>query len=140
MANTIFSKIIKGEIPSFKIYEDFAFIAFLDIFPAAEGHTLVIPKAEYEFIWDMPFDLLAKYWEVIQKIANHYRDNVGYKYVDSMTLGRDVPHVHVHLIPHNNESTTNWRSVLNKMNEVFHTDENKLTTEKGIEIAKKLKL
>lgn len=140
MSDTIFSKIIKGEIHSFKIYEDAEFLAFLDIFPATEGHTLVIPKKEYEFVWDMPTDLLQKYWTIIHKIANHYRNTVGYKYVDTLILGRDVPHVHVHLIPHDNQSLTKWRDVLNTMNEHIHNDSNKLSAVKGKEVSEKLKL
>lgn len=96
----VFCMIIKGDIPSYKIYEDKDYLAILDISQFTEGHTIVLPKKHIEFIWDSR--QIGKYFEVIQKIANHYR-SLDYKYVDSMTFGRKVPHAHVHLIPHNGE-------------------------------------
>ena len=104
MTNTsscIFCKIIKGQIPSYKIYEDKNYLAFLDISQFTRGHTLVIPKKHVDFVWDSAE--ICQYFSVITKIANHFR-SLGFTYVDSMIFGRDVVHAHVHLIPHNDNS------------------------------------
>lgn len=97
MSDCIFCKIIKGEIPSYKIYEDEEFLAFLDIFPKTEGHTLVIPKKHIEWVWDYPE--LDKYFEVVGKIARHLREKSGEKIVKSVIWGWEVPHAHIHLMP-----------------------------------------
>jgi histidine triad (HIT) family protein len=99
--NCIFCKLVSGEYPSYKIYEDSNYLAFLDIAPFAEGHTLVIPKKHTQFIWDV--ENFGEYLEVVQKISSHYKE-IGYKYVDMLVFGRDVPHAHIHLIPLNIES------------------------------------
>ena len=98
--NCVFCKIIKGKIPSYKIFEDKNYYAFLDISQFTVGHTLVVPKKHIEFIWDSKE--IDKYFKVVQKIANHFR-SLGFKYVDTMTFGRKIPHAHIHLIPHNDE-------------------------------------
>lgn len=99
MSETIFSKIIAGEIPAHKIYEDERVLAFLDIFPKGEGHTLVIPKKPAEFVWDMDEDDYAYLMKISQKLARHLRDTLPYPYVCMKVVGTDVPHAHVHLIP-----------------------------------------
>ncbi len=99
MQDSIFTKIIKGEIPSHKIYEDEHTIAFLDIFPAAEGHALVIPKIQVEFIWDLPETDYANLMVSVQKVGQRLREITGKKYVGTMVIGTDVPHAHVHVVP-----------------------------------------
>lgn len=99
--STIFSKIIAGEVPSHKIYEDDRVLAFLDIYPKNEGHTLVIPKKPIEFIWDMDEDDYGYLMLVAKKIGKHLRAVLPYQYVQMSVVGTDVPHAHVHLIPFN---------------------------------------
>lgn len=94
MTDCIFCKIVSGELPSYKIYEDEKYFAFLDIFPSAEGHTLVIPKQHVEWVWD--YENLGEYFEVVAKIARHYREISG-EIVRSNIDGWQVPHAHIHL-------------------------------------------
>lgn len=101
MEDSIFTKIIKGEIPSHKIYEDDKVFAFLDIHPVQPGHTLVIPKKQIEFIWDMDSEDYNAVMSVAKKLATHLRDTLAVKYVGEAIVGVDVPHAHVHLIPFN---------------------------------------
>ncbi|MCD8561798.1 HIT family protein [Candidatus Saccharibacteria bacterium] len=101
MEPSLFTKIIRGEIPSHKIYEDGATYAFLDIYPATEVDVLVIPKKQVEFIWDLePADYQALMASV-QKIGKHLRSVLGTKYVGMRVIGVDVPHAHVHVVPFN---------------------------------------
>lgn len=97
MNDCLFCKIINHEIPSYTIYEDEDFLAFLDIFPKTKGHTLVIPKRHIQWVWD--FDNIGKYWEVVGKIARHLREKSEEKVVRSLVYGVEVPHAHVHLMP-----------------------------------------
>ncbi|MBW3004016.1 HIT family protein [Candidatus Woesearchaeota archaeon] len=97
MDNCIFCKIVKGEIPSYKVYEDNDFLAFLDIFPLNKGHTLVIPKKHEQWVWDV--DSPGKYWEVSTKIANALRKAFDPERVMSFVLGEQVPHAHIWLVP-----------------------------------------
>lgn len=99
MADSIFTKIIKGEIPAHKIYEDGLTYAFLDINPTQPGHTLVVPKKQIEFIWDMDSQDYHALMAACQKIARHIREVLGVKYVGVKVIGEEVPHAHVHLIP-----------------------------------------
>jgi histidine triad (HIT) family protein len=85
---------VEGSIPSYKIYEDEKYLAFLDIYPSAEGHTLVIPKKHVEWVWD--YDQAGEYFEVVRKIARHYRE-VGGDIVRSNIDGWQVQHAHIHL-------------------------------------------
>lgn len=96
---TIFSKIIQGEIPCFKIYEDELFFAFLDISPLAKGHTLVVPKAEVDYIFDLDNEVYLGLMEVSKKIATAIRLAVPCKRIGIAVVGLEVPHAHVHLIP-----------------------------------------
>ena len=99
MEDSLFTKIIKGEIPSHKVYEDEKTLAFLNIYPATEGHVLVIPKVQVEFIWDLdPSDYQAL-MQTVQKVGLHLREVVDAPYVGEMVVGVGVPHAHVHLIP-----------------------------------------
>lgn len=98
---TIFSKIIAGEIPSFKIAENEKFYAFLDIFPAAEGHTLVVPKLETDKLFDLPDEYLDGYLSFCKPIAQAIQAAFGCNRVNIITIGFEVPHAHIHLVPMN---------------------------------------
>jgi len=99
---TIFSKIIAGEIPSYRIYEDDHYYAFLDINPLAEGHTLVIPKVETDYLFELEDDLLAGMMVFAKKVALAIDQTMDCKRVGVAVLGLEVPHAHIHLIPINN--------------------------------------
>src|SRR5688572_9179355 len=96
MTDCVFCKIVAGELPCYKIYEDEQYLAFLDIFPSTEGHTLVIPKEHVEWVWDFP--AVGAYFEVVAKIARHHREVTG-DVVRSNIDGWQVPHAHIHLKP-----------------------------------------
>jgi histidine triad (HIT) family protein len=99
MKDSVFTKIIKGEIPSHKIYEDDKTFAFLDIHPTKPGHILVIPKKQIEFVWDLPPEDLHALWDTASKIAKHIQPIIGSKRIGAMVVGFGVPHAHVHLVP-----------------------------------------
>ena len=99
---SIFSKIIAGEIPSYKIYEDEKCYAFLDINPEAEGHTLVVPKNEVDKIYELPDDDYVALWAAVKKVAAHLEDVTGRRAILKV-IGVDVPHAHVHVIPYDEE-------------------------------------
>jgi histidine triad (HIT) family protein len=96
---TIFTKIIAGEIPCHKIYEDDRFLAFLDIRPLNPGHALVIPKREVDYIFDLDDVLLADLMLCAKKIAKMIQKVVPCKKIGIMVAGLEVPHVHIHLVP-----------------------------------------
>ncbi|HAN37497.1 MAG TPA: HIT family protein [Chitinophagaceae bacterium] len=98
---TLFSKIIAGNIPSYKIAENDLYYAFLDIFPAAEGHTLVVPKIEVDRIFDLPTQYLAGMLLFAQPIAKAIQQAYPCDRVNILTLGFEVPHTHIHLLPMN---------------------------------------
>ena len=98
MDDCIFCKIIAGEIPSYKIYEDDLFLAFLDINPTNPGHTLLIPKKHYRWVYDVPE--FARYWQVAQKIAlSIKKSSLNPDFVTFLTIGDEVHHAHIHIIP-----------------------------------------
>ena len=99
MNDSIFTRIIKGEIPCHKIYEDDKTLAFLDIHPIQPGHTLVIPKKQVQFVWDLPDDDYRAVMETTKKVALRIRDVMSPPYVSERIVGVDVPHAHVQLIP-----------------------------------------
>ena len=99
MQDSVFTKIIKGEIPCHKVYEDDNTLAFLDIHPSVPGHTLVIPKKQVEFIWDLESEDYAALMAVVKKIGTHLREVLPQQYVGIKVVGVDVPHAHVHLVP-----------------------------------------
>lgn len=100
---TIFSKIIAGEIPSYKIAEDDRFYAFLDINPVNWGHTLVVPKQETDYIFDLDDTLLGDMMVFSKKVAEGIKAALPCKKVGVAVLGLEVPHAHIHLIPIQNE-------------------------------------
>ena len=93
----VFCKIIKGEIPCYKVYEDKDFLAFLDITPLNPGHTLIIPKKHYRWVWDVPN--IGQYYETVQKIAKAIKEEFKTDFVVSMVFGEEVQHAHVWLVP-----------------------------------------
>lgn len=99
MEDSIFTKIIRGEIPCHKIYEDEKTLAFLDINPTQLGHTLVIPKKQVEFVWDLDPEDYQAVMATAKKVAQRLRDVLKKPFIGEQVVGVDVPHAHVHLIP-----------------------------------------
>jgi histidine triad (HIT) family protein len=104
---TIFSRIIKGEIPSYKIAESDKFYAFLDVNPRVKGHTLVVPKLEVDYIFDVDDELLAEMIVFAKKVAKAVEAAIPCKRIGVMVLGLEVPHAHIHLIPLQSEKDLN---------------------------------
>ena len=105
---TLFSKIIAGEIPSYKIAENDRFYAFLDIFPLREGHTLVVPKIEVDKFFDMPEEYLARMLVFARPIAQAIEKAFDCDRCGLSVLGLEVPHAHLHLIPVNSSDDLNF--------------------------------
>ena len=105
---TIFSKIINGEIPCYKIAENEEFFAFLDINPVAEGHVLVVPKHEVDYIFDLPDDEYAALTLFAKRVAKAQRKAIPCKRIAEAVLGLEVPHAHIHLIPINCEADVDF--------------------------------
>ena len=101
---SIFSRIVAGEIPSWKVAEDERYYAFLDINPLAEGHTLVIPKKEVDYIFDLDAETYAGLWQFAGRVAKAVREAVPCKRVGVAVLGMEVPHAHIHLVPLQSEA------------------------------------
>ncbi len=99
---SIFTKIVNGEIPCHKIAEDERFFAFLDINPLAKGHTLVIPKQEVDYIFNLDDDTYVGLHQFAKKIANAIEKSVECKRIGTAVIGLEVPHTHIHLVPINN--------------------------------------
>jgi len=100
---SVFTKIVNGELPAYKIAENDKFLAFLDINPLAEGHTLVIPKKEIDYLFDIEDDMLAEMTIFAKKIAKALDKAIECKRVGVLVVGTEVPHAHIHLIPFKNE-------------------------------------
>ena len=107
---TIFSRIIAGEIPCYKIAEDDRFFAFLDINPLSKGHTLVIPKVEEEYIFNLDDNMLSGLMLFAKKVAKALETSVPCIRIGVAIIGLEVPHAHIHLIPINKESDMNFRN------------------------------
>lgn len=105
---SIFSKIIAGEIPSYKITEDDNYYAFLDIFPLVEGHTLVVPKKEVDKLFDLDDDTYAGLMLFVKKVAAAIEKAIPCNRVGMTVIGLEVPHAHVHLIPLNDMGDMNF--------------------------------
>jgi histidine triad (HIT) family protein len=105
----IFSKIAAGEIPSYKCAESEQFYAFLDINPVGKGHTLVIPRREIDYIFDMDDEELAAFEVFAKKVARAIKEVFPCKKVAQVVLGLEVPHAHIHLIPMNSEADVDFR-------------------------------
>jgi histidine triad (HIT) family protein len=105
---TLFTKIIKGEIPSYKVAEDEYFFAFLDVFPLREGHVLVIPKKEVDNLFDLEEDLLSRILLFAQPIAKAIEKAFPCNRCGISVIGLEVPHAHVHLVPINSANDLNF--------------------------------
>ena len=114
---TIFTKIINGEIPGYKIAENDKFFAFLDIFPLREGHTLVIPKTEVDKIFDLGDDYLAEMLVFAKPIAKAIEKAFNCNRCGISVIGLEVPHAHVHLIPINSSNDLNFTQSKKKLTE-----------------------
>jgi histidine triad (HIT) family protein len=107
--STIFTKIVKGEIPSYKVAENERFYAFLDINPIAKGHTLVVPKNETDYIFDLESEELSALFAFAQVVAKGIKNAVPCKRIGVAVLGLEVPHAHIHLIPINSEGDMDFK-------------------------------
>jgi histidine triad (HIT) family protein len=105
---TIFSKIIQGEIPAYKIAENDLFIAFLDIFPLQKGHVLVVPKIEVDKVFELPDNYLSELLVFAKPIAKAMEDSFPCNRIGMVTVGLEVPHAHLHLIPINQAEDLNF--------------------------------
>ncbi len=105
---SIFTRIIQGEIPCYKVAEDDRYFAFLDINPLTEGHTLVVPKKETDYLFDLDDDTLAGMVLFAKRIAKRIEEKIACKRVAVVVLGLEVPHAHIHLIPINNEKDVDF--------------------------------
>lgn len=125
---TIFTRIINGEIPSYKVAEDENYYAFLDINPLTKGHTLVVPKKEVDYLFDLDDETLQGMILFAKKVAKKMHTKITCKKVAMVVLGLEVPHAHIHLIPMNSENDVD-----------FKHEKLKLTPEEFTEIAKMLR-
>lgn len=114
---TIFSKIIKGEIPSYKIAENDKFYSFLDISPLAKGHTLVVPKVQNDYIFDLDDTTLAEMMVFAKKVALAVEKAIPCKRIGVAVIGLDVPHTHIHLVPINNVGDLDFKKKRVKLTE-----------------------
>lgn len=124
---TIFSRIIAGEIPSYKVAEDDNYYAFLDINPLTKGHTLVVPKKEVDYLFDLDDETLAGMILFAKKVAARIKQEIACARVAVVVLGMEVPHAHIHLIPIQSENDVD-----------FHREKLHLSPEEFQEIADKL--
>lgn len=124
---TLFTKIINGEIPCYKIAENELFIAFLDILPVAKGHTLIVPKKEIDYIFDLPDEELKELNLFAKEMARKIQTVVPCKKIGVSVIGLEVPHAHMHLIPINS---------IHDMN--FEKERLKFTPEEYTELAQKI--
>ncbi len=124
---SIFSRIVNGEIPCYKVAEDQYYLAFLDIFPLAIGHVLVIPKIETDYVFDLPDNDFSGLMLFSKRVALALKIAIPCKKVGVAVLGLEVPHAHIHLVPLNSESDIN-----------FSKPKLKLTNEEFIEISSKI--
>lgn len=127
METSIFTKIVKGEIPAYKVAEDDRYLAFLDVFPTTKGHTLVIPKQQIDYLFDLEDDLYLGLMAFAKRVAAAVEKAVPCKRVGVAVVGLEVPHAHVHLIP------------LNSMQDMNFANKQKFSQEEFEETAEKIK-
>jgi histidine triad (HIT) family protein len=101
MEDCIFCKIVDGKIPSYKVYEDDLFLAFMDVFPRVKGHVLVIPKKHYRWVYDVPE--FGTYWETARRVGHSVQKALGSKFFSFITMGEAVHHAHIHILPQTGE-------------------------------------
>lgn len=133
MSDCIFCKIVAGEIPSYKIYEDENYLAFLDISQINDGHTMLIPKHHVRWVWDI--EDVGEFFQVAKKIAKNMQKASGHEMVMSAIWGEQVPHAHFHFVP---ETEGNLDKVATAWNDSLAL--RKLTPEKMEEIRKRFEL
>ena len=114
---SIFTKIVNGEIPSYKIAEDENFYAFLDIFPLTKGHTLVIPKKEVDYLFDLDDETYAGLQLFAKKVAVAMKKAIPCLKVGTAVLGLEVPHAHIHLVPLRQEGDLNFKNPKMKLSD-----------------------
>lgn len=119
---SVFSKIVAGQIPSYKVAEDDNFYAFLDINPLVEGHTLVIPKKEVDYIFDLDSDTYSGLWAFASKVAKALERAVPCKRVGVAVLGMEVPHTHIHLVPLQTEGDLDFRKEKKQLSQERFTE------------------
>lgn len=107
---SIFTKIVRGEIPAYKVAETENCLAFLDIFPLKKGHVLVIPKKEVDYLFDLKPELYNELWQFAHKIANAIGKAIPCKRVGVAVLGMEVPHAHIHLVPLHHEGDLSFKN------------------------------
>jgi histidine triad (HIT) family protein len=105
---SVFSKIISGDIPAYKVLENESFLAFLDIFPLAKGHVLVIPKKETDYLFDITSVKYLELWKFTQQVAKAMDKVIDCKRIGVAVIGLEVPHAHIHLVPLNSVSDINF--------------------------------
>ncbi len=127
--SSIFTKIVNNEFPSFKVYEDDSFLAFLDAFPLAFGHVLVIPKNDTDYIFDLESEEYLSLWSLSKKIAKAMDKVIVCERIGVAVIGLEVPHAHIHLVPINGVSDIN-----------FEKPKKEFSNDKMQEIANKIKL
>ncbi|MDO6388536.1 HIT family protein [Pontibacter sp. BT731] len=127
MEPSIFTKIVKGEIPAYKIAEDDRYLAFLDVFPTTKGHTLVIPKQQIDYLFDLDDALYLGLMAFAKKVAAAVEKAVPCKRIGVAVVGLEVPHAHVHLIP------------LNKMADMNFANKQQFSKEEFEEVAEKIR-
>ena len=130
MEDSIFTKIIKGIIPCYKIAEDANFIAFLDVNPLQEGHTLVVPKNQIDYIYDLPDDILSELFIFSKIVAKKIENAIKCQRIGIAVVGLEVPHAHIHLIPINEISDMNFQNLRKN----FSEEDFEKTTNKILEI------
>ena len=116
--DSIFTKIINKEIPAYIIEENNEFIAFLDVFPLAKGHTLVIPKKQVDYIFDLDEDTYARLWQFAKRISTKVESVIDCKRIGIAVIGLEVPHAHIHLVPINNVEDINFSRPKLKLEEI----------------------
>lgn len=124
---SIFTKIIDGELPSHKIYEDNKTLAFLDIYPAVNGQVIVVPKSQIEFVWDLTDEDYQALMTTTKKVAKHLQDKLNTAYVGTKIEGTEVPHAHVKIYPFN--TVAEFNAMQNTSKEPDHESLAKLAKE-----------
>ena len=115
--DTLFTRIIKGEIPCYKIAENDRYFAFLDISPLAKGHTLVVPKIQDDYIFNLDDDTLAGMMVFAKKVALAIQENIPCQRIGVAVIGLEVPHAHIHLVPISKEGDLNFTNARCKLTE-----------------------
>ena len=126
--STIFSKIVRREIPAYIVAEDDTHIAFLDVFPLVKGHTLVVPKKEYDYIFDIESKDYINLWKFAKNVERKMNISIECKRIAIVVIGLEVPHTHIHLIPINSVTDIN-----------FQKEKLKLTHDEFVKIASQIK-